>query len=357
MTISIDSVSLMNASFTSALTWDDVILLDVDKVYVQIEASGAEPKAMPKHVEVVVKRRPPNAPTPSGVVVGSWKIPKHRATGRKTIYRATLPGRHFASFVEVESGLTPEMATVVRPGGTSDREFRQALGWANRGQAELPSDPAASSGEKMLERPDAKKLMQAGGLEVIEVAVKVHRKWKCTNGKVARLIRSPADVLYYSGHGSHAANALLAGNGAWLKAGDLTPHWKSPMDLDVFIIAGCSVLAINTGLGGTPGKEWAKLLVGRGGPLAALLGYAGSAPADSSGGDDIAKEVGGLIAGGSRDFVKMWLNANGKRSAWNAVGMDSQGYWYLEPHTMDQIARTLGLGSTVGYDIKGPNPI
>src|SRR5439155_1012810 len=99
--------------------------------------------------------------------------------------------------------------------------------------------------------------------------------------------------------------------------------WKrqagdSPMDLDVLIIAGCSVLYVDSDDSGNAyshGRRWAELLTSRKGPLVALLGYGagkeappsprgGKAPADVEvAGDGLearhAQEVHHLLAAGA----------------------------------------------------------
>jgi hypothetical protein len=103
---------------------------------------------------------------------------------------------------------------------------------------------------------------------------------------------------------------------------------------------------------------WAKLLTTKGGPLIAILGYAGSAPSDKAGGDLIATEMGQRIAAGSKNWVQDWLKVNGNNRAWNAAGMDKSGFWWLSPSTTGQIARKTGLSTApAAYTIKGPIPI
>jgi hypothetical protein len=223
-----------------------------------------------------------------------------------------------------------------------------------------PDTIGSPTGSMSGEQPDALPVLQSAGVEVLDVTVEAESSWTVNDSHSWRLIRSPADIVYYSGHGLSASNCLAiespAGSGTypcWARASDLTPHWKSPMDLDVFIIAGCSVLGIDfSGSSPSgPGLEWAKLLTGAGGPITSLLGYAGGAPLDSRGGDDIAREMATRIAGGSRSFVSHWLAVNGDRKSWNAVAMDAGGYWSLKAK------RALGFLWSTGYTISGPRAL
>jgi hypothetical protein len=119
------------------------------------------------------------------------------------------------------------------------------------------------------------------------------------------------------------------------------------MDLDILILAGCSVLKIDfsSSPSSGPGLGWSRLLRAKGGPLAALLGYQRGAPCDNPNGDRIARQMAQRMAKGSTNFARDWLEVNGDNNANNAVAMDDQGYWWIE-------------GTWLGdYNIKGPNPI
>src|SRR5262249_46802652 len=58
-----------------------------------------------------------------------------------------------------------------------------------------------------------------------------------------RLIRSPADVFYYSGD-ANDDGCLAIGKDCWAAPKDLKGYWQWPFDLEVLILAGCSVLNI-----------------------------------------------------------------------------------------------------------------
>ena len=71
-------------------------------------------------------------------------------------------------------------------------------------------------------------------------------------------VRSPADIVFYSGHGAWWDGNLLRDQGhhtydSWLEPAELLGSWMrdasnlqaSPMDIDALIINGCSVLFWN----------------------------------------------------------------------------------------------------------------
>ncbi|MGH3778965.1 MAG: hypothetical protein ACRDRR_25065 [Pseudonocardiaceae bacterium] len=200
---------------------------------------------------------------------------------------------------------------------------------------------------------------------MLELSVPAQPNWRIASvaSKIKQLVRSPADVLYYSGHGLLGSGKLVIDTQGlpcptptlgtyqdWLGPADLTPVWRSPMDLDVLILAGCSVLRIDfsssppTG----PGLAWTSLLTAKGGPLVALLGYQRSAPCDSPNGNAIAKAMALRMAAGSTNYARDWLTANGDNNAINAVAMDAKGYWWIEP-LID-----IPIFGKVSYGIKGP---
>jgi subtilisin family serine protease len=345
--LTVEAPELLDDGFTRPLTWDDVIGLDVGWVNIRVAASGLPDAVMPTEIEVTVASRPPNRAAGPATLSApvTLRLPRAPASlpGRPVYQLARTPG-DLGAFLAVETR-QKEVATLVRQPdhlgpGTSDQAFRDALGWAPRGQGTVPGSRSGNTGDAASETPDARKLFLAAGVEVLEVSAAPAPGLRLTGsgltGTPARaLIRSPADVVYYSGHGSSAHNCLLFEGvsreaSCWLRPADLKPHWRSPLDLDVLILAGCSVLRVDFPMIGDPGGNglaWAGLLTTRGGPLRAILGYGGGAPADARGGDDIARAMGARMAGGSRNFARDWLEVNEARRAWNAVALDTRGYW------------------------------
>ena len=239
-----------------------------------------------------------------------------------------------------------EVATVVRTQGTSDQYFRAGLGSksAQRGTAVQRPTGGADKGNEAKEQPHALKLFLSGGVEVLEVSVvpKQGLQLNPAKSKTWAFIRSPADIFYYSGH-------ALGGNlvdhptyDTWLTPADLLKSWKagktisnSPMDLDVLIIAGCSIMHIDPVSKKGPGLEWAKLLWGKQGPLRVILGNYDTTPLDSQGGNTLAAQMAAKIAKGLEydKYVAAWFAANKTAGIKVGCGVDAAGYWYMDSKT------------------------
>jgi hypothetical protein len=361
--LTIEQLRITNDQFTGSLSWDQVIGMDTaTQLNLELIASGLPQAAMPAQIKVEILSRIPNRDSGQSTLGTPVLLDVPRLVGpnpvnsNQIIYRTSSSLDNIGAFLKVESNLK-EVVTIVRSGGTSDSEFRKSLGWNPRGSATQPIAVGTSTGSESAEIPDAFTLFRSAGVEVLEVKVQAQPNWRLPPA-VKRLIRSPADVVYYSGHGLSASGKLgidienkpCGQHGTyrnWLGPADLTPVWVNSIDLDLLILAGCSVLKIDfsTSPPNGPGMEWAKLLNTKGGPLVALLGYQKAAPCDSPNGDKIAREMAGRMARGSTNFVRDWLEINGDNNANNAVAMDSKGYWWIEGTLFG------------GYDIKGPKPI
>ena len=320
--------------------WNDIIGLNVPAVNVLVEMTGDD---LPDWVEVKLESRVPNrlaGPTTLTCPV-FWKLPR---VGTTRSYFVSRPVSALGSFLDVRTPATLKLATVHRQDGTSDGAFRAAGPWVMRGVGVQPSKLGGDTGNLVAEVPDGRRLLEAGGVEVLEVSVAPLKGWnvRVRQGRVARLIRSPADVFYYSGHGGgdNLRIHTLSGYDNWVSASDLVHAWPRALDLDVFIIAGCSTLEAAR-------REWATLLTVQQGPLRAILGYrmpdelaaeqrrlhqsAHSAPGDDQGGDHIAAAMGKRIAAGSTRVVSDWLEVNRPHQhvgGINAAGMDATGYYW-----------------------------
>jgi hypothetical protein len=131
-----------------------------------------------------------------------------------------------------------------------------------------------------------------------------------------RQVMNQADCLYFSGHGNHYNNSIQGG----FKPSDAAGYWKK--DIDVAIIAGCSVLDINDyngNYGGaehlfSPGKAWEQTGPG------VLLGYAYIAPGDAGGAP--ARIMNSWVSNrGTLGDVNAWMKANADNNAWNACAI------------------------------------
>lgn len=359
--LTITSIRITDDRFAGALSWDQIIGLDTTTLNIELIAATTSGAPMPLHCPVEVTSRVPNGVSGSATLAKPVRLDVPRiggaaGAGNRSIYRISSPLSQLGPFLMAERSLK-EVATVVRRGGTSDARFRRALGWTSRGIAVQPVSAGASTGSELSEIPDARALFRAAGAEVLQVKVPHQPNWQVP-APVKRLVRSPADVFYYSGHGLSRNGKLVIDiqnkqcpeRGTyrdWLGASDLIPFWTSPMDLDVLILAGCSVLKIvfsGSRVSG-PGLGWARLVTNKGGPLAAVLGYQAGAPCDQPGGNKIAEQMARRIARGSTDFVRDWLVVNGENNANNAVAINSRGYWWIEGTLFG------------GYEIKGPRRI
>jgi hypothetical protein len=274
-----------------------------------------------------------------------------RLPANVTAYRKTLT--NLDDFM-LDSDGRREVVTVARGGGTSDAFFRAPLlrsGWVSRGVGHQPKDLLLDLGNERRQEPSSLRLFQSGGVEVVEVAVKPRNGLALKKGNTWGFLRSAADVFYYSGHGAYWDGSLILPNhDDWLSPEALLAYWrpqkqstKGPWDLDVLIIAGCSVLYVdfdNPTNKYSHGRKWAELLTDRGGPLVALLGYGagkeappsprgGKAPADSDGkghqaGNLIAQKFAQAMAGGLeyKDYVSKWLELHRNAGIFTAIGID-----------------------------------
>lgn len=354
-----EAIRLYTDDWKSQLEWDDIVGLDraddgkpIKKINIQLTASGA-PKSwnvadkgrvlvMPAEMLVTLRSHPPLAelgvgyPTilaPKGLSIPMKDPDLPPVDYPRTLYRLAYPIDQAGDFMKA-SGDFSEVATVVQPGDVSDAAFRAALGWASRGIA-----AQNESGSGRDESPDAKRLLQSGGVEVLEV--QTLDKADPKKSVLKQLIRNPADVFYYAGAGNDDGCLALQQNGwstkpeCWVSPYDLQKYWSPPFDLKVLILAGCSVLTYTYTLGMnlSPGGPWSALL-NRGRGLTAILGYKDKAPLDNPTGKQIAAQMGSAIAAGLRDedWVPKWLEINAEHPghhSWNAVGMDAVGYWQI----------------------------
>jgi hypothetical protein len=365
--VTMEEVSFCADDWKNQLRWDDIVGLDradsgepIKKINIQLTASGA-PKSwnlgdkgivlvMPAEMLVRLRSHPPLAelgvgyPTilaPKGLSIPMKDPdrPSRPSFAPRTLYRLAYSIDQAGDFMKASEEFS-EIATVVRPNGSSDVSFRAALGWAPRGGA-TQNPYGGDSGSERDKSPAALRLLQAGGVEVLEVeALSKADPMK----KVAkRLIRNSSDVFYYAGAGK-GDGCLAVGKDCWLSPEDLLEYWKPPFDLKVLILAGCSVLSMKfrgdiffpaalgpaTATGG-PGMAWSKLLRTKGGPLTAILGYKDEAPVENPVGKEIAAQMGKKIAAGlnQNQWTLTWLDINQRHdgdNTSNAVGMDASGY-------------------------------
>jgi hypothetical protein len=356
----------------------------VQRLNVAIELSGGNLADAPAKVLFSVQSREPKSPPPPGTPRSSrssMSSPLERwavRQGQTLRYTLSIPVPDLATRMKAEDHLN-EIATVVRSGGTSDAFVRPPLlakGWALRGVGIQPgiappddldfmSTYIPSTGDLAKEQPDSLALIRAGGVEVLEVkVVPMDYLRSGPHGTTWAFVRSPADVFFYSGHGSAVDGSFYSDAGPdraqpghrvtpfWLAPGQLLPYWsktqmhdvlRSPMDLDVLIINGCNVIGWEPANAGdtsptkervTVGLKWQQFLWTNDGPLVAILGYRDLTPWDKQGGNAVAQEIGEFLAKTPREnwdaLPLEWLRINKKNPLTRtAAAIDSKGYYYI----------------------------
>jgi OmpA family len=382
--VTIHSVRLKTDDGQRSLRWEDVIGYGgtdhrwIDKINIEVEAFGAprtwntvnapELPVMPTYVDVKLQSRPPGKVKGGATITSAlpWVVPQvgQGSDPDRTAYRLSRPVSEAGRFLDVKPGRFSELATVRRLAdnageahNNSANDFRKALGWASRGDAIQKIDP--NTGDESWERPDARRLLYAGGMEVLEVAV-TGRAARPEHRVTKNLIRSPADVFYYSGNGKKDGSLVDDQGEPWISPVDLYKYvWTKPLDVDVLILAAPWVLNIDSGAG--PGLQWAKLLKAKGGPLTAILGYRAEAPAWTTAAE-LAKQMAERIrtsAAGWKDdhWVRAWLQLNGDhednrgRKTWNAVGMAGSGYWWIRDRDNRRDSKLTGVPINAKYVI------
>ncbi|HMP02442.1 MAG TPA: hypothetical protein PKD86_14985 [Gemmatales bacterium] len=342
-------------------TWD-VIGLTVEKLNVRVKITRDFEDRPPETLKVEVRAREPNA-------VGKFQgWSRFNSTRSATTPTATLrrENGHYSGSIPLVNSIfnlnmdqVPELATVARPMGLADGVFRDLLRpqFGFRGAGVQPPLVGQRTGEKAKRKPDAKQLFLSGGVEVVEVLVAdqegIARPRRPENAQAWAFVRSPADIFFYTGHGSWwNGNLILGGHHPdWLSPVELLKHWSkpvrtldlvnSPWDLDVLIINGCSVLFWNR-FGEkvedkdrkSYGLDWARLLCTQEGPLQALLGFRYTSPGDATFGVTVARDMAQAI----RDelgndysrYARKWMEICAKnKQTWTGAAIDTQGYYYI----------------------------
>jgi hypothetical protein len=335
--ITIEEISIRTDDWTRELVWDDIVELggvdkkSLQKLNLQVQASGA-PRVWhwdgkdfrimldPFPLEAIGKRNGRTIPR------NVWPLSIAPSAVQpsdpfQTIYRDADSARNMG-FISLDQ--RTGVATIARASVEIDLGLDN---WAERGFAVqgLPSSVDE-------ERPDAKRLLEAGGVEVLMLAGNQPRRWL-----MKWLLRSPAEVFFYSGNGNRAGCLSWVGE-CWANADFVLNQWRGLSKMKVLIIGAPHVLLMNNANGfalGGPGEKWASLLKNKRGPLTAILGYRDDSPNIKDVGKDIAHQMGARIAAGLKDdeWAQSWLFINAEHSGsdtWNGVAMDQNGYWWIE---------------------------
>jgi hypothetical protein len=197
-----------------------------------------------------------------------------------------------------------------------DSEAFAGISYEDRGRASRDSSLTLASTPP--HSAPSESYFKAAGREIITVSYD-------GVGSAKRQIMNQADYFYYSGHGYHSITNLQ---------GNFTPamaraYWNR--DLDVAVIAACSILDINDYNGNysgtahtvSPGKAWEQT-----GP-AILLGYNHVAPGDAGGAPERIMQF-WVANRSSLGDVDAWMAANASNNAWNACAIvKDQKYFYF----------------------------
>ena len=214
-------------------------------------------------------------------------------------------------------------------GNLSDSLAFEGLGYADRGRATLDATKTLES--QPPSSIPSESYFKAAGREIVTVEYG-------GSSSPRRQIMNQGDCLYFSGHGYHDQNRLQGG---------FTPamadeYWSR--DLDVAIIAGCSVLDVNDYNGNftgeehcaSPGRAWERT------PPAVLLGYNYFAPGDAGGAPTRIINHWRANRAASGD-VDAWMDANAANHAWNACAIvKGQKYVYFKKRILGR-RRTISI--------------
>ena len=159
---------------------------------------------------------------------------------------------------------------------------------------------------------------------------------------IVKQCQQQADIVYYSCHGSHATGEIADMHHNRYSCDSVTDKWR---DVDVVVIAGCSVLDVGSfraesfgtstmvkrwwaaGGNASPGEKWET----KGAKV--YLGYAWTAPTDENGGNAIAASFIQELATG-KDWIEAWRIANDCDAGRNACAIDCRNethvFWYWQ---------------------------
>lgn len=375
MAFILNRIDLMTDDFSRPVQWSTEILGgEIARINIEVEGFGLDAET-PASIPLLLTTRPPSLelgvsslPVPVAADAQFWSSEASGFIPGRMLFRGEVEIAPLGIGGGAAAGLS-KVASVVRPSdvdlgpATSEGMLRVGLAsgiWSPRGrgtqrpQLDALSGAPLAGGSPLDESPDAFRLLKYGGLEVLEARVSPLAPGGLVGAALAAkaLVRSPANTLYYSGHGLYVSRCLAihqnpvpTGHGAhacWTKAADLLATWHGMLNPGTLIIAGCSILSIEVGANPPvgPGLDWLPLLRYRGGPVANLLGYGSTAhnpvsnpaslkaPKDNPVGDAIALAMGQKIAGGSNILVQDWLQINAAHHAWNAVAIDGSGVFW-----------------------------
>jgi len=336
------------------LTWDrDIIGFDgLDFANILLTAAPADPKSKlppPKLVFIEVNRRPPKK-SKSSTAPGVLDLdPKARTTSSFPLFlrerpnKSTLLYKNNPDTNKLHFRFAPPKAARISVATYARKKVRKLGGEPTSHHSFVDDNNFLSRGtayqdgpDKGNERPPPRAFFLCGGVEVFEI--KVPEKLNAQNDTQIDsptptekiLVRSPADIFYYTGEGHSnlfpASPGVLTNVSKNLSPEELLLSWQRDPKLGAFtvkafILAGCSVLGINTLAPSKTemaakdrkgvGMRWKRLLISKEGRVENLCGYWGSAPADPRGGNIVAdKMVQKIIANPKGNHSENWIQVH-----------------------------------------------
>lgn len=386
MTLKVVSLALKNRFWSKTIdrTRD---IVGMNSVGVNLEIVLAGPASAKRPDEFTVKvflQEPLQAGQGKTTNNATAELIVARVPGTDT-YRLEVPAWFFLAKMIAEG--RREFMTVVRADSkampaSADKQFLAPLqqgNWAMRGRGVQGLTLTSPSGSETLRQPDARQLILAGGVEILNFTVLPQPGVQMRESKTWCFVRSPADIVFYTGHGQNGnlvthSDRTGEGHDVWVSPEELLASWsvtdpifgKNLFDVDVLIINGCSVL--NCDKGATTGNRWAQLLTSQKGPLCAILGYRRGAPADSQGGAEcaarLAKAIVHKLDANWGGYAREWLEINRQMdkdyssgtSAYSfayASAVDNTGYWTLDRNL--EITRDPPLVKPKSTPVPGPH--
>lgn len=355
--VDLTDIEIYSDDWSRALTWDDIVGLGgtdnkwIQQLNIQATVWGGSYNFMPDQFPLEANGTRAGRPIPQK----TWLLSKGPAP--------TDPTNLWITYRKSDSvnamGFTSQNksqgdASITRSNIDVDLELNGG-NWADRGRA-----MQGQNGAKGYDTPDPMRLLDAGGVEVLSLISPLSKFQPRTSPKW--LLRSPASVFLYAGD-ANTAGCLAWKSNCWAAPDRVLSKWRSNSGMTALILVAPNILQMNVANGfamGGPGAKWALLLKAKAGPLSTILGYRDAAPSLNDVGAEIAKNMGAKIAGGLRDdeWAQAWLTVNGDhpgQNTWNAVAMDSKGYWWIEPWSvMSRMADGVKIITKKNYKIVGP---
>jgi hypothetical protein len=359
--VDLTDIEIYTDDWSRELAWDDIVGLGgtdnkwIQQLNIQATVWGGSYGFMPNQFPLEANGTRAGRPIPQK----TWTLTKGPAPADPANLWTTYRKSDSATAMGFTSqNRNPGTASITRSNINVDLNLDRA-NWADRGRA-----LQGQGGAKAYDRPDPMRLLDAGGVEVLSLISPLTTKWQ-PRTQPKWLLSSPADVFLYAGDGN-AAGCLSWKSACWVQPDRVIAKWRSNSGMKALILAAPYILQMNIANGfamGGPGAKWAPLLKSKAGPVTTILGYRDAAPSLFDVEEEIADKMGKRIAAGLKDdeWAQAWLTVNGDhpgKDTWNAVAMDSKGYWWIEPWSVpSRMADGVKILTKKNFVIVGPAPI